>query len=110
MLIYNVTTNIEESAQDRWLQWMKDTHIPAMLATGKFLHAKMTKVLIEEDMGGVTYAVQYTVLDKATLEKYYTEDAPKLREETNTLFAGSFVSFRTELEVVHEHASQSGNA
>lgn len=110
MLIYNVTTNIEESANERWLQWMKGTHIPAMLATGKFINAKMTKVLIEEDMGGITYSVQYSVLDKATLEKYYMEDAPKLRNEANELFAGSFVAFRTELEVVHEHTTETERA
>lgn len=110
MYIYNVTTNIETSEQERWLQWMKDKHIPDMLGTGKFVHAKMTKVLLEEDMGGVTYSVQYTVLDKETLEKYYEQDAPKLREETNSLFAGNFVAFRTELEVVHEHTIASTNA
>lgn len=107
MYIYNVTTNIEESIQERWVKWMKDKHIPDMLATGKFINAKMSKVLVEEDMGGTTYSVQYSVLDKATLEKYYTEDATKLREETNTLFAGSFVAFRTELEVIHEHNTTS---
>ena len=105
MYIYNVTTNIEESTHERWVKWMKDKHIPDMLATGKFIGAKMSKVLVEEDMGGVTYSVQFSVLDKVTLEKYYIEDATKLREEANALFAGSFVSFRTELEVVHEHTA-----
>ena len=103
MYIYNVTTNIEESAHDQWLVWMKETHIPDVLATGKFLNAKMCKVLVEEDMGGITYSVQFTTVDKATLERYYEEDAPKLRQDAATLFAGKFVSFRTELEIISEH-------
>ena len=102
MYIYNVTTNIEESAHDNWVKWMKEKHIPDMLNTGKFTSVKMSKVLVEEDMGGVTYSVQFSVLDKEILKRYYEEDAPKLREEANTLFAGRFVSFRTELEVTHE--------
>lgn len=103
MYIYNVTTNIEESAHNQWLKWMKETHIPDVLATGKFLNAKMCEVLVEEDMGGFTYSVQFTIADKSTLERYYEEDAPRLREDASKLFAGKFVSFRTELKIVSEH-------
>jgi len=109
MLIYNVTTNIEESAENQWVHWMKEKHIPDVLNTGKFLNAKMSKVLVEEDMGGVTYSVQFTAASKELLESYYQEDATHLRQKANTMFAGQFVAFRTELEVVHEtqvmHAS-----
>ncbi len=103
MYIYNVTTNIEKAVHEEWVQWMKAKHIPEMLDTGKFVSAKMSKVLVEEDMGGVTYSVQYTTNNKTTLERYYQEDATRLREAVNNLFAGKFVSFRTELEVTHEH-------
>tara|TARA_R110002167_G_scaffold53573_2_gene153472 strand:+ start:267 stop:623 length:357 start_codon:yes stop_codon:yes gene_type:complete len=103
MYIYNVTTNIEESIHDQWLAWMKETHIPDVLATGKFLSAKMCKVLIEEEMGGVTYSVQFTAVDKETLQSYYQDHAPTLRQEASKLFSNKFVSFRTELEVISEH-------
>lgn len=103
MYIYNITTNIEESAHEEWLKWMKEIHIPDVLATGKFLNAKMSKVLVEEEMGGMTYSVQFTTVDRETLEKYYTEDAERLRQDATALFAGKFVSFRTELEIVSEH-------
>ncbi len=103
MYIYNVTTNIEESVHDQWLQWMRESHIPEMLATGKFLSAKMCRVLVEEDMGGLTYSVQYTAPDRETLQKYYAEDAPRLRKGAMILFQGKFVSFRTELEIVDDH-------
>ncbi len=103
MFIYNVTTNIEESVHEEWLQWMKEIHIPEMLATGKFTQAKMCRVLVEEDMGGFTYSVQFAVPDKETLERYYKEDADALRKKVLELFAGKFVSFRTELEIISEH-------
>ena len=103
MYIYNVTTNIEASVHDEWLRWMKEIHIPDVMATGKFLSAKMCKVLVEEDMGGITYSVQFKTVDRASLQKYYKEDAPGLREDALRLFPGKFVSFRTELEIVSEH-------
>ena len=103
MIIYNVTTNIHESVQEKWMIWMQHKHIPEMLATGKFSSAKMVKVLIEEEMGGTTYCVQYTTANRETLQKYYLENAPKLREEAHQLFGDKMLSFRTELEVISEH-------
>jgi uncharacterized protein YdaT len=101
MYIYNVTINIDTSVHDKWLQWMKEEHIPAMLDTGKFSKALMTKVKVEEDMGGITYSVQYRTDSKATLEKYHTEDAHTLQAQSKP-FEGKFVAFRTELEVICE--------
>ncbi len=105
MIIYNVTTNIQESIHDQWLTWMQEKHIPAVLATGKFISARLVRVLVEEEMGGLTYAVQYTTDSKETLDKYYIEDAARLREEAVKLFADKVLSFRTELEHVSEHYS-----
>ncbi|WP_456378920.1 DUF4286 family protein [Lutibacter sp.] len=106
MYIYNVTTNIDESIKNEWLKWMKEKHIPEMLATGKFSNAKMSQVLINEEMGGVTYSVQYTTNSLETLQAYYKEDASKLRKESMKLFKDKFVDFRTELKVISEQFSK----
>ena len=103
MIIYNVTTNIHESVHDKWMIWMQHKHIPEMLACGKFISARMARVLIEEEMGGVTYSVQYTTDSKETLQKYYLEDAPALREEGVKIFGDLMLSFRTEMEVVGDY-------
>ena len=102
MIIYNVTINIDESIHDDWLNWMQQKHIPDMLATGKFSKALMTRVMVEEEMGGITYSVQYTTDSKQTLQRYYAEDAAQLRGDSKP-FEGKFVAFRTELEIVSEH-------
>jgi phosphoribosylamine-glycine ligase len=82
---------------------MQHKHIPEILATGKFTAARLVRVLIEEEMGGVTYSAQYTTDSKETLEKYYQEDAPGFREEGAKLFGEKMLAFRTELEVISEH-------
>jgi phosphoribosylamine-glycine ligase len=102
MIIYNVTINIHESVHDQWMKWMQEKHINDVLATGKFSTARMVKVLVEEEMGGTTYSIQYTTDSKETLERYYQEDAPKLRDEGQALFGDKMLAFRTELEVISE--------
>ena len=103
MIIYNVTINIHESVHDQWMDWMKNKHIADVLATGKFTSARMVKVLVEEEMGGITYSIQYTTDSKETLNRYYEEDAPRLREEGLLLFGDKMLAFRTELELISEH-------
>ena len=102
MYIYNVTTNIDDLVHDKWIKWMQEEHIPAMMATGKFSAAKMCRVLVTKEMGGKTYSVQYTAASKEMLELYYKEDAPRLRQEGLKLFADKMIAFRTELEVISE--------
>ncbi|MDT0677715.1 DUF4286 family protein [Autumnicola musiva] len=101
MYIYNVTSNVQEQIHDKWIEWMKKEHIPAMLDTKKFTKALLTRVMVQEPMGGITYSVQYTVESKEMLQKYYDEDAEELRKKA-TIFGEKVVSFRTELEVVNE--------
>jgi hypothetical protein len=103
MIYYNVTINIHESVHDQWLDWMQNKHIKDVIATGKFSSARMVKVLVEEEMGGLTYAVQFTTDSKETLQRYYNEDAPRLREESARLFGDKMLAFRTELELVSEY-------
>lgn len=103
MIIYNVTINIHESVHDQWMDWMQNKHIADVLATGKFTSARMVKVLVEEEMGGITYSIQYTTDCKETLQRYYDEDADRLRMEGLQLFGDKMLAFRTELELISEH-------
>ena len=102
MILYNVTINIDDSVREEWLKWMTEKHIPEMLETGKFTEAKIVKVLIVEEMGGTTYSIQYHTESKEMLERYYEEDAPRMRQEGIQLFGDKMVAFRTELELIKE--------
>lgn len=103
MIIYNVTVNVDETIHEEWLIWINE-HIPLVLATGKFTEAKLTKVLVEEEMGGTTYSVQYRAKSRDDLDAYYREDAKKLRQDGLTRFADKTLSFRTELEIIDEYS------
>ncbi len=100
--IYNVTANIDESIHKAWLQWIKE-HIPQVLGTGKFEKATLSRVLVEEDMGGVTYSIQYRTYSREALDRFYKEDAPKFRAEALKLFADKMLAFRTELQIIDEY-------
>lgn len=101
MYIYNVTTNIDATAHSQWLTWIK-AHITTVLNTGKFTSAKLTEVLVEEEMGGKTYSIQYAAKTREDLDDYYKFNADNLRSESLKKFADKMLTFRTELKIVNE--------
>lgn len=101
MIIYNVTLNIDDSIHEAWRTWMQQ-HIPEVLRTGLFSKAVFTKVLIEEQMGGTTYSVQYYAHSKAALNTYHDQYAKTLQAEGLKRFGNKMLAYRTELELVDE--------
>lgn len=98
MIIYNVTVNIDHDVSAEWLNWMNEVHIPEVMATGKFLEARISRILAEEE-GGKSYAIQYLCINMETYEDYRDNLAPLLQQKHTEKFAGKFVAFRTLLRV-----------
>lgn len=103
MYIYNVTTNVDESIHDSWIKWMEETHIPKVIASGNFTKALMTQVLVKEEMGGITYSIQYSSPSKENLEKFFNEEDQKLQNEGRKKFDSKFGSFTTVMKIVKEY-------
>lgn len=110
MYVFNITTNIDETCEKEWLAWMQNTQIPAMLNTGKFVSAKMCKVLVEEALGGVTYSVQYTLENRKLLGDFYKTDAPLLKNNEKAKFGDKFVCFETEMQLIDKQFAPKTNA
>ncbi len=101
MILYNVTVSVDESIHQDWLSWMKETHIPDVMATECFIENRMLRMLNEEE-GGITYAIQYIAPSMEIYEKYQREFAPNLQLDVKQRYEGKFAAFRTVLEIVHE--------
>lgn len=101
MIIYNVTINVEDDIQNEWLEWMKETHIPEVLATGMFADYSFSKLLSrQEDETGTTYVIQYLAPTMKHYEKYIAEFAPSLQQKTIARYGNKFIAFRTLMERV----------
>lgn len=101
MIIYNVTINVDESIHNEWLLWMKQEHLPEVMATGMFQSYKILRLLSrQEDETGHTYAIQYSCQNLQDYDKYQQEFAPGLQAKTKAKFDGKFAAFRTLLEEI----------
>lgn len=99
MFIYNVTVNIDAAAQDEWLRWMREKHIPDVMQTGCFTESRIVKVLNVDDEGQ-TYSIQYTFSEMKDIERYQAEFAKKLQAEHTEKFKDKYAAFRTLLEII----------
>lgn len=99
MFIYNVTVNVDDEIALEWLQWMREEHLPMVMATGCFKEFKFLKLLTETEQGE-TYAIQYYVEALETLKFYQEVHGPGLRAETEKRFGEKALAFRTVLEIL----------
>lgn len=97
MIIYNVTVNIDDSAHDAWLEWMKGTHIPDVVNTGCFSEGKIFRIMVDEQSGS-SYSIQYSAKSMEDVDRYLGNFAQKLRQDAHDAFGGKFTAFRTLLE------------
>lgn len=98
-VLYNVTVSIDLAVEQDWLNWMRTTHIPGVMASGCFLESRLSKVNGEEE-GGATYAITYVAYSQEDLDRYGKEFAPALQAEHSQRYNGRFAAFRTTLSVI----------
>lgn len=100
MFIYNVTIKVAAPIAEEWLQWMKDEHMPALLATGKFYECRLVRLLEQDDSEGPTYAAQYSCHAFTDYEAYIRDHSTAMRDAGRAKFGDGFAAFRTIMEVV----------
>lgn len=100
MILYNVTIKINHEAEQEWLQWMKDEHMPELMNTGLFADAKLFRLLDVDDSEGVTYAAQYLCSTMQDYNNYISGHAAAMREKGLKRFGDKFIAFRTVMQQV----------
>jgi Domain of unknown function (DUF4286) len=101
MIIYNVTIKVAAGIQHDWLQWLKEEHVPEVIATGCFTHAVIVRLLEVDDREGPTYAVQYHAPSKGLYNNYIENHAPAMRQKSFDKWGDQFIAFRSVMQVVN---------
>jgi hypothetical protein len=99
MILYSVTVSIDPEIEQSWLKWMKEVHVPDVLATG-LIHENRILRLMNEEEGGSTYNFQYYFSGMDSYHIYQKEYAEDLQKDHSERYKGKFAAFRTLLEVV----------
>ena len=101
MLVYNVTVKIIPAIEGDWVRWMKQEHIPDILATGHFYEGKLCRLLDQDESEGITYVAQYFTETEEKYRRYLQENAPDLRKKSFEKWGDQFIAFRTVMKIVN---------
>jgi hypothetical protein len=100
-IIYNITTKVDSSIANKWLQWMNEQHIKEIIATGCFTHAVVLQLIEVDETDGLTYAVQYHAENKALYNRYISEFSSEMRQRALDKWGNKIISFRSVLQIVN---------
>lgn len=96
-VIYEVNIEVDASAHDDYRAWLRD-HIAEILALPGFKSAKVFEVLEPPPSAGrLGLCVQYGVQDRAALDDYLRDHAPRLRADGLARFGDRFQASRRVL-------------
>ena len=101
MIIYNITANVSLEIVDKWLEWMKEVHIPHVMKTNMFVSCSINRIISNSD-SGITYAIAYKCKSLKDLQKYEISFSKNLSKEYDIKFAQSAPTFRTIMVVLDE--------
>ena len=100
MIIYNVTVKVTPQIHEEWVKWMKEVHIPAVMATKHFEKFYFSRIISHQDNEGFTYSVQYHSISMGVVHQYQIKHAPQLQKEHVEKFGEQALAFRTLMEIL----------
>ncbi len=100
MIIYNVTTKIDDAIKNEWLRWQKEIHIPEIMSTELFYDHRIFKLLEQGEPDGVTFIIQFYSKEKYSCETYINNYSEKFQKINFKKWGDKFVAFQSMLEAV----------
>lgn len=100
MIAYSVTVSIDRDIEKDWSAWMRDVHIPDVMATGYFEKYEMHRTLEDEAGDRATYIIRYYCSSLQRYRDYQLKTAPRLQQDHAERYKGRFEASRIVSEVV----------
>ncbi len=95
MVIYEITSVVEENLAEAYEKYMRERHIPDLLDTKYFSAAYLTYT------SGNRYRIQYHATDEAALDEYLKTEAERLRADFSAHFPEGIELSREVWMVLH---------
>lgn len=99
-MLYIVHVQIDRDAAPQWEPWMKDHHIPEVLATGCFIQCLMARDEALDTPERLAYRMLYLARDAAALATYQRDHAAALQKDHNDRYQGRLTARREQLPLV----------
>jgi hypothetical protein len=87
MISYEVRIRLPDFEVERYVRYLKEIHIPDLMATGCFISARLFRERVEAGEGSIgRLRSSYLAPDAEALNRYLTLHAPRLRAHATEHF------------------------
>ncbi len=101
MFIYNITVLIEETIEQKWLNYVQTEMIPNVLDTGFFKSGKLLHVT-DSPNEGLTFCLQFATNAISSLQSYQNLYAPQIESAHQLAFPNQLVTFSSTMKLINE--------
>ena len=101
MIIYSITTAMEASIEGKWLEFMQETQIPSIMNTGLFIDFRFVRIIPSQGVD-LSYNLQLRCKGYAELNRFRSENEPKMESLIKQNFEGKYATFQSVLDQVSE--------
>jgi hypothetical protein len=105
MIVYNETIIVEEASYENWISYIRQVHIPEVMATGYFDSYKVLNV-IDSPNEGVTTCVQYNTDSEERFAQFYNQHLQGLHKAHHELYENKYVLYSSLMETIAEGNGQ----
>lgn len=100
-ILYNTTFSLPSELEEKFVSYMKDSYIPALMSGGGLSSPLLSRILsAEPTQGDVSYALQLVAPSREALEGYLSGAGRRWVEELLAVFGSSIAGFVTMMEIV----------
>lgn len=100
MIIFNTTYKVSNAVFNKWLQWVREDHIPLMTEGNVFVKPQIARISGSDDEHGTSYSVQFHISNVEQLENWYHRNGSEFERSISTNFGTEVLHFSTILELI----------
>lgn len=100
MLIVNTTYHISETIEEEWKKWVLEEYVPMVIVPGILKQPRFHHLLIENEPGHQSYALQFEVKDLDSLEFWFKNHGSEMQKSLSDRFHEKALGFTTIMEVI----------
>ncbi|MDP4278896.1 MAG: DUF4286 family protein [Bacteroidota bacterium] len=107
MLIVNTTFHVAESCEEAWKKWVREAYIPEVVKTNLLINPTLFHLLVENEPGTNSYALQFEVADLSTLQEWFDNYGVTMQQSMSKRFNEDVLGFTTLMERLETVDTQS---
>ena len=100
MIVFNTTFHVEAALQEEFVEYMLSVFIPGATRSGLLTSPRLARVFGEEGGEGHSYAMEFTAVDIAALERWNSKESQQVVTPLLEKFKEKVVGFSTVMQTI----------